>query len=95
VNHLAELEEASITAEGAYKGAYARSYASGDGSIEDRKQAAVAETLTLWTAWQHAAAAVRLQRESIKALTERIGIGRTIHSTARTEMQLAGVGDGP
>jgi hypothetical protein len=95
VNHLAELEEAAITAEGEFKGAFARSYASGAGSIEDRKQASVAATLGLWTTWQHAAAAVRLQRESIKALTERIGIGRTIHSTARTEMQLAGTGDGP
>jgi hypothetical protein len=44
----------------------------------------------LWRVFGKAAAAVRLQKEHIRALHARIDVGRTIQSTARAEMQLAG-----
>ncbi|MBG0828501.1 hypothetical protein HS041_12055 [Planomonospora sp. ID67723] len=90
VNKLADLEFIAVEAEGDYKVAFAAVFKSAVGSVEDRKQIATAETDALWRVHGKAAAAVRLQKEHIKALHARIDVGRTIQSTARAEMQLAG-----
>lgn len=90
VDELASLEMTAVDAEGDYKVAFSRAFRDGDGSVEDRKQNAVAATDVLWRIWGKAAAAVRLQREHIRALSTRIDVGRTIQSTARAEMQMAG-----
>jgi hypothetical protein len=90
VNKLADLEFIAVEAEGDFKVAFAAAFRDAVGSVEDRKQAAVMSTDQLWRVFGKAAAAVRLQKEHIRALHARIDVGRTIQSTARAEMQLAG-----
>ncbi|WP_433520069.1 hypothetical protein ACQP2T_63755 (plasmid) [Nonomuraea sp. CA-143628] len=90
VNKLADLEFIAVEAEGDFKVAFAGCFREAVGSVEDRKQIAITQTDTLWRTFGKAAAAVRLQKEHIKALHARIDVGRTIQSTARAEMQLAG-----
>ncbi|MFI7691719.1 hypothetical protein ACIBQ6_21810 [Nonomuraea sp. NPDC049655] len=90
VKKLGEYEEAAVDAEGEYKVAFSRAFRAAQGGVEERKQLATAETDDLWRIWGKAAALVRLQKEHVKALHARIDVGRTIQSTARAEMQLAG-----
>ncbi|RSN12860.1 hypothetical protein DMB42_11830 [Nonomuraea sp. WAC 01424] len=90
VNKLADLEFLAIEAEGEFKVAFAKAFREATGSVEDRKQVAVMQTDPLWRTHEKGAAAVRLQKEHIKALHARIDVGRTIQSTARAEMQMAG-----
>lgn len=90
VNKMADLEFIAVEAEGDFKVAFAHAFKDAVGSIEDRKQLALIETDQLWRIHGKAAAAVRLQKEHLRALHARIDVGRTIQSTARAEMQLAG-----
>lgn len=90
VKRLGELEEIAVDAEGDYKVAFAKVFRGTPGSVEERKQIATEETIDQWRVWGKAAAVVRLQKEHVKALHARIDVGRTIQSTARAEMQLAG-----
>ncbi|MEV0584045.1 hypothetical protein [Nonomuraea sp. NPDC050310] len=92
VAKLGELEEIAVDAEGDFKVAFAGVFHEASGSVEDRKQVAITQTDHLWRVWAKAAAAVRLQKEHIKALHARIDVGRTMQSTARAEIALAGVG---
>ncbi|MEV0994593.1 hypothetical protein [Nonomuraea sp. NPDC050202] len=90
VKTLGELELTGVEAEGDFKVAFANAFREAAGSVEDRKQIATVQTDELWRVHGKAAAAVRLQKEHIKALHARIDVGRTIQSTVRAEMQLAG-----
>lgn len=90
IRALGELEELAVDAEGDYKSAFSREFRDALGSIEDRKQAAQAQTDALWRTWGKAAAAVRMQRESLKALHARIDIGRTMASRDKALVSLAG-----
>lgn len=94
VDDLATLELTSVDAEGDYKLAYSRAFREAAGSVEDRKQQATEATDEKWRVYGKAAAAVRIQREHIKALHARIDVGRTLQSTAKAELQLAGAGVG-
>lgn len=91
VRRLGELEEIAVDAEGDFKVAFSKAFRAAEGSVEDRKQIATAQTDTEWRVYGKAAAAVRLQKEQVKALHARIDVGRTIQSTARAEMALAGL----
>jgi hypothetical protein len=95
VTQLGVLEGIAVDAEGDFKVAYAGAFRAADGSIEDRKQIAITQTDHLWRVWGKAAAVVRLQKEHIKALHARIDVGRTMQSTARAEIALAGAGVTP
>ncbi|MER6942542.1 hypothetical protein ABT294_00840 [Nonomuraea sp. NPDC000554] len=90
VKELGRVEEVAVDAEAEFKVAFSKVFRSAPGSVEDRKQIATEETVELWRVWGKAAALVRLQKEHVKALHARIDVGRTIQSTARAEMQLAG-----
>lgn len=90
ITKLGELEEKAVDAEGAYRTAYASEHQQASGSVEDRKQAAIAATDDLWRTWGKAIAAVRIQRESLKALHARIDIGRTMASREKALAALAG-----
>ena len=87
---LAELEEIAVEAEGDYRRDFAISYRNATGTMEDRKQWATFETEVLWRTWGKASAAVRRQRESLKALYARIDIGRTMASREKALAALAG-----
>ena len=90
ITFLGQLEETSVDAEGDFKVAYSKVFRNATGSVEDRKQAAICETDPLWRIWGKAAAAVRMQRESLKALHARIEIGRTMVSREKALVSLAG-----
>lgn len=94
VKRLGELEEIAVDAEGDYKVAFSRTFREAAGSVEDRKQIATDATDSLWRVYGKAAAAVRLQKEVIKALHARIDVGRTLQSTARAELALVQAGGG-
>ena len=87
---LAGLEEIAVEAEGDYRRDFAISYRNATGTMEDRKQWATFETEVLWRTWGKASAAVRRQRESLKALYARIDIGRTMASREKALAALAG-----
>lgn len=92
VKKMGELEDVAVDAEGDYKVAFSRAFREAAGPVEDRKQIATAETDQLWRIYGKAAAAVRLQKEHIKALHARIDVGRTLQSTARAEIALVNAG---
>lgn len=94
VRELAEFEETGVDAEGDYKAAFARAFREGTGSVEDRKQQAIEDCDQLWRIWGKAAAAVRMQKEHVKALHARIDVGRTLASTIRAELSLVHSGVG-
>lgn len=83
IRKLSELEEAAVTAEGRYKVARARAFLTAEGSVQAREHEAVLATESERAAYETAAAAVRVQRESIRALHARIDVGRTLSATER------------
>jgi hypothetical protein len=83
VQVMGDLEVVAVDAEGDYKAKFSRIFRESLGSVEDRKQIAVAECDTEWRIWGKAAAAVRLQKEHIRALHARIDVGRTLASNVR------------
>lgn len=90
IGKLSDLEGSAVDAEGTYRVAYARAHQDATGSVEDRKQAAIEQTRDEWRTWGRAAAAVRIQRESLRALHARIDIGRTMASREKALAALAG-----
>jgi hypothetical protein len=90
VGRYGQLEETAVEAEGDYRRAYAQEYQAAEGTLEDRKQAAINATDELWRTWGMAIAAVRRQRESLRALHARIDIGRTMASREKALAELAG-----
>jgi hypothetical protein len=93
IDKLAELEEIAVDAEGDFRREFAISYRNATGTLEDRKQWATFDNDALWRTWGKAAAAVRRQRESLKALYGRIDIGRTMASREKALAALAGRDD--
>lgn len=84
VRRLAELEEAAVNAEGAYKVARAKAFHQAAGSVQAREYEADIETETLRTAYRLAEVKVKVQREHLRALHTRIDVGRTLASSERT-----------
>lgn len=95
VKDMGEYEDIAVTTEGDYKVKFSRVFREGAGSVEDRKQSAIAECDVEWRTWGRAAALVRLQKEHIRALHARIDVGRTLASTIRAEVSLARTGFTP
>jgi cell division septum initiation protein DivIVA len=92
VKHFRDLELAAAEAKREYEVAYARSYMAAEGPVEDRKQAAIAETSDKRYMADLADREIAACKEAIKALHARIEIGRTLSATVRDEVKLAGVG---
>lgn len=90
VGRYGDLELLAVDAEGDFRKAYAEKHAAAEGNLEDRKQAAVAATDAEWRTWGKALAAVKRQRESLRALHARIDIGRTMASREKALAELAG-----
>ena len=90
VTRLGELEFLAVDAEGDFRVQFSMVFRNGTGSVEGRKQEAICETDLPWRAWGKAAAAVRLQRESLRALHARVDIGRTMASRDKALASLAG-----
>ena len=90
VGNLGKYEEAAVDAEGEFRKAYAEAFKDATGTLEDRKQAAIAATQDEWRTWGLATAVVRRQRENLRALHARIDIGRTMASRDKALASLAG-----
>lgn len=88
VTDMQTLELAATKAETAFKVAEARAFMKAEGSVDARKAQATIDTEALRDDYEGKAAAVRVQRERIKALHARIDVGRTISAAERS---LAGV----
>lgn len=95
IGRLAEYEAMAVEAEGEFRRAYAEAFKDATGTLEDRKQQAILATAKEWREWGLAAAVVRRQRESIKALHARVDIGRTMASREKALAALAGRDDAP
>ena len=89
VKSLAEFEDVAVDAEGDFRVAYSEAFRNAKGAVEARKQEAIAECDDLWRVWGKAAAAVRIQKEHVRALHARIDVGRTLASNIRAEISLA------
>lgn len=83
IMRMADLELAAVEAEGVYKVARARAFLSAEGSVQAREAQAIIATEAERAEYEQAAALVRVQRESIRALHTRIDVGRTIQATER------------
>lgn len=95
VEEFARLEEISVDSEGDFRIAYAKAFANGTGSVEDRKQQAILACDTEWRVWGKAKTVVIRQKEHVKALHARIEVGRTLASNVRAEASLAKTGITP
>lgn len=93
IGNLADYESAAVDAEGEFRRAYAEAFREATGTLEDRKQQAILATGKPWREWGLAAAVVRRQRESLRALHARIDIGRTMASREKALAALAGRDD--
>lgn len=83
-----ELEEADIEAvrtKGAYKVAHAKAFISGEGSVEARKARAEIECYELWLQAEVADAHHRAVVSRLRALRDRLEIGRSLGPLVRLE----------
>ena len=87
---IAVLDEDAVRAKGAYQVAYARSFLSGAGSVDARKQAAVLECAELWLAYEIGEAKTRACKERIRTLRDQIEIGRSLNAAVRSEWTATG-----
>lgn len=90
VDLYGDLEVEAVDTEGDYRAAFAKVYKDSLGNMEERKQAAIAATDAEWRTWGKALAAVKRQRESLRALHARVDIGRTMASRDKALVSLAG-----
>lgn len=95
VSHFRDLELAAAEAKREAEVSYARAYMSAQGSIEDRKQQAIEQCADARYTSDLADREIAACKEAIKALHQRIEIGRTLSATTRDEMRLAGTGVQP
>lgn len=95
VAKLAELDEIRIDAEADFKAAEAQAFRAAEGSMELRKREALLACDELWRTWGKAESAVNVQKAHIRALHARVDVGRTIQSSIRAEIALAGNGGTP
>ena len=87
----AQLDEAAVKAKARHEVAYARAYLSGEGSVEDRKQAAKLATERESLDMDIAAQRLRACQERIRTLRVQIDVGRSLNAAQRSEWAAAGV----
>ncbi len=89
---VADLDEKSVRAKGAYQVGYARSFLNQEGTVDARKQKAVIECEDLWLTAELAEQQVRACRERIRTLREQIDVGRSLNSAVKAEWAAGAVG---
>lgn len=89
---IQELDEASVRAKSRYEVAYARSFLSGEGSVDARKQAAVLATEQQKLDSEIAEQQLRAAKESIRVLRDRLEIGRSLNAAIKSEWTAGSVG---
>lgn len=86
------LDHDCVFAWSEHRKAYAREYINGQGSVEDRKQAAVLEVEEQRVIAESADQILRAARERIRVLRDRLEIGRSISAARRSEFAAEPVG---
>ncbi len=71
---------------------YAKAYMTAEGTVEERRQAAIEAAGEARYKADLAERRVAACREAIRAMHARIDVGRTLSATTRDEMKLGGVG---
>jgi len=84
-DEVADLDEAHVRLNAAYKTAFARAFMGAQGSVDARKYTAELETEDLALEVALAEQVLRAGRESIKVLRDRLEIGRSLGAVMRLE----------
>ena len=87
----AQLDEAAVRAKARHEVEYARAYLTGEGSVEDRKQAAKLATEREALDADIAAQRLRACQERIRTLRVQIDVGRSLNAAQRSEWAASGV----
>lgn len=95
VREYRDLGDAAAEAKRDAELAYARAYLETEGTVEERRQAAVVETSDARYMADLMDRKVAGCREAIRAVHARIEVGRTLSATTRDEAKLAGTGVHP
>lgn len=95
VTEYRDLGEQAANAKRDAEVAYADAFMRAEGTVEERKQAAILASADARYAAELAERKTAGCREAIRALHARIEIGRTLSATTRDEMRLAGTGVTP
>lgn len=82
---LVELDRKAVEARAAYRVAFARVFLNTEGSIEGRKRLAEVETRSEYLAAEIAEQELRAAGHSIRALRDRLEVGRSLNALARME----------
>ena len=82
---IARLDEAAVRARAAYKTAYARAFLSSEGSMDVRKYTAELETAELSFTAEIADQQHRASITAIRALRDRLEVGRSLGPLVRLE----------
>lgn len=91
VKEYRDFGDAVAEAKRAAEVAYAEAYMRAEGTVEDRKQAAILASADARYDAELAERKVAGCREAIRAVHARIEVGRTLSATTRDEMRLSGV----
>jgi hypothetical protein len=91
VKEYRDLGDAAAEAKRDAELAYARAYMGTEGTVEERRQAAVLATSDARYMADLMDRKVTGCREAIRAVHARIEVGRTLSATTRDEMKLSGV----
>lgn len=86
------LDQASVLAWSAHRKEYAREFLGGQGSVEDRKQAAIRAVEPERFEAESADQVLRAAKERIRVLRDRLEIGRSISAARRSEFAAEPVG---
>lgn len=92
VGEFKAVEEAAAEAKRDAELAYAEAYMATEGTVEERKQAAIQKSADVRYLADLSERKVAGCKEAIRALHARIEVGRTLSATTRDEMKLAGTG---
>ena len=91
VHEYRDLGDAAAEAKRDAELAYAREYMRAEGTVEDRRQAAIQAAIDQRYTAELMDRKVSGCREAIRAVHARIEVGRTLSATTRDEMRLVGV----
>lgn len=91
VRELRELDESAVRAKSQYEVSFAHAFLSADGAMDSRRQTAVLAASDVKLEAELLESRVRAQRSLVRALETRIEVGRTLASTLRAEIGLAGL----
>lgn len=92
---LSRLDEAAVRARARYEITFARAFLEGEGSVDNRKQAARLLVESEWLDVEIADQRVRSCRERLRSIAVRIECGRSFGSAIKAEITLAGAGVTP